>query len=124
MLITALQFRDELEALKKGMHQNPETLTARTSNLHWSDGAPNELKEVAAQVLDLLSQGAKTMAHLYRQCSVCELKLYQVVTELIYSDQVCFTAKADGASSQVSAATKMDVEPRHPQGRLIPIIGG
>ena len=110
MLITALQFRDEFEALKKGMHQNSEALTARTSELHWSDGAPHQLKEVAGQVLDLLSRGAKTMADLYRQCSVCELKLYQVVTELIYSDQVCFRAKADGASSQMSPATKMDVE--------------
>ena len=115
MLITALQFRDELDALKKGMHQNSETLTARTSNLHWSDGAPNELKEVAAQVLNLLSQSAKTMADLYRQCSVCDLKLYQVVTELICSDQVGFTAKPDGASGKMSADTKMDVEPRHPQ---------
>jgi CRP-like cAMP-binding protein len=115
MLITALQFRDELEAFKKGMHQNSGTLTPKTSELHWTEGAPSQLKEVAGQVLDLLSGGAKTMADLYRECSVCELKLYQTVAELIASEQICFTAKGDVARDEKSPAIKIDLEPRQPQ---------
>jgi hypothetical protein len=95
MLITALQFRDELHALKKGMHQNSDTLRARTTELHWSSGAPDELKKLAQQVLKLVSKGSKTMDDLYRQCSVCELKLYQIVTELLYSDQAYFANDVD-----------------------------
>jgi CRP-like cAMP-binding protein len=95
MLITALQFRDELEALKKGMHRNSDALTARTTELDWSGRSPEELREVAQHVLKVLSRDAHTMAGLYRKCSVCELKLYQVVTELLRSEQVSFAVESN-----------------------------
>ena len=114
MLITALQFRDEFQALKKGLHQKSETLRARTTQLHWNDGAPDQLREVAEQVLELLSQGGKSMDDLYRQCSVCELKIYQVVTELLYSDQVFFTPEGDQPSGEMSPTTKIDAEAKMP----------
>ena len=94
-LIVALQFRDELEALKKGMHQHTQPLRLRTSELKWEGGTPEELKALAKQIWDLLVPGPRSIAELYRQCSVCELKLYQVVTELIYSEQVTFTGTQD-----------------------------
>jgi hypothetical protein len=110
MLITALQFRDELHALKKGMHQNSETLRARTKELHWSGGAPDELRELAQQVLKLVSKGGKTMDDLYRQCSVCELKLYQIVTELLYSDQAYFATDVDQLSGEVTPSTMIELQ--------------
>ena len=115
MLITALQFRDEFQALKKRLHQKSETLRARTTQLHWNDGAPDQLREVAEQVLELLSQGGKSMDDLYRQCSVCELKIYQVVTELLYSDQVFFTPEADQPSGEMPSTTKIDAKGENAQ---------
>lgn len=110
MLITALQFRDELHALKKGMNQNSDTLRARTTELHWSDAAPDELKELAQRVLKLVSKGGKAMDDLYRQCSVCELKLYQVVTELLYSDQAYFAAEVGKLGGELTPATPIDLQ--------------
>jgi len=115
MLITALQFRDELQALKKGLHQESETLRARTTQLRWNDGAPDQLRKVAEQVLELLSRGGKTITDLYRQCSVCELKIYQVVTELLYSEQVSFAPGSDQPSGEMPSTTKMDAEAENAQ---------
>ena len=95
LLITALQFRDELDALKKGMPHNSEKLSARTTPLRWDGGAPVHLKPLADQIWEILFRGPKTMSELYRECSVCELKIYEVVTELLYSDQVFFETTAD-----------------------------
>ena len=110
MLITALQFRDELEALKKGMHQGSEKLSARTTELRWTGGAQDQLRELAEQILELLARGPKTMGDLYRQCSVCELKIYQVVTELLYSDQVSFANAVDQLNGEAAPTIKRDLE--------------
>ena len=114
MLITALQFRDELDGLKKEMpHHDSDPLTAKAAELHWPQEAPHELKEVAQQVLAVLSGQAKKMAELYRQSSVCELKLYQVVRTLMDSDHVSFTAQGGRPSGQASAPT-MNAEAKYP----------
>src|SRR6266550_5939775 len=110
MLITALQFRDELEALKKGMHQGSEKLSARTTELRWSGGAHGQLRELAEQILELLARAPKTMGDLYRQCSVCELKIYQVVTELLDSDQVSFANAVDQLNGEAAPTIKRDLE--------------
>jgi CRP-like cAMP-binding protein len=110
MLITALQFRDELEALKKGMHQGSEKLSARTTELRWTGGAHDQLRELAEQILELLARGPKTMGDLYRQCSVCELKIYQVVTELLYSDQVSFADAVHQSNGEAAPTIKRDLE--------------
>ena len=109
-LEAALQFRDELEALKKEMYQGSEKLSARTTELRWSGGAHDQLRELAEQILELLARGPKTMGDLYRQCSVCELKIYQVVTELLYSDQVSFADAVDQSNGEVAPTIKRDLE--------------
>ena len=92
LLINALYFRDELDALKKGMQNCSEALNARANELRWNDSAPEHLKPLAEQIWKLLSAGPKTMRELYAQCSVCELKLYETVSELLYSNQVAFAS--------------------------------
>lgn len=92
LLINALYFRDELDALKKGMQNCTAELRAHTADLHWNGAAPEHLKPLANQVWALLSAQPKTMRELYRECSVCELKLYEVMSELLYSNQVSFAA--------------------------------
>lgn len=89
-LIAALQFRDELDALKSGMHNSTGALRARTNVLNWPDAAPPELRPVAAEVLEQLTSGPRTISQLYRQSSVCELKIFRVISELLYSDHISF----------------------------------
>lgn len=88
LLITALQFRDELDALKKGMQHCSGKLNVRGGELRWNGGAPEHLQPLAHHLWRLLSNESLSMSDLYRQSSVCELKLYEVISELLYSDQV------------------------------------
>ncbi len=91
MLIAALQFRDELNSLKSEIH--PATgskLTSMKPNLTWNGDAAGELRPVAHRVWDLVKRKPLTIPELYRQCSVCELKIYQVVSELLTGEQVAF----------------------------------
>ena len=106
MLIIALQFRDELDALKKGMHGETEKLNVRGTELRWSGGAPEQLNSLAEQIWQLLARGPKTMRELYRHCLVCELKIYEVVSELLYSDQVFFAGQTDQIGSAMPATPK------------------
>ena len=91
MLIAALQFRDELDALKKDIRPpSGARLTPTSPDLHWNGGAPEELRPVADSVWDLLSRKPLSIPEVYRQCSVCELKIYQVVNHLLAQEQVAF----------------------------------
>jgi CRP-like cAMP-binding protein len=92
MLIAALQFRDELNALKKQIQPPGNSrLTAKKSDLHWNSGAPEELRPVASRVWDLIQRKPLSLHEVYRQCSVCELKIYQVVDHLLTQEQVSFS---------------------------------
>ena len=91
LLISALQFRDELAALKKQMAApDGGKLITNTPNLHWNGEAPESLRSVADRIWDLLDTQQLGLTELYRQCSVCELKIYQVVAELLKREQLAF----------------------------------
>jgi CRP-like cAMP-binding protein len=91
LLITALQFRDELNALKKKI-QPPSgaKLIPKKPDLHWNGGAPEALRPVADRVWDLLNRKPLSIGEVFQQCSVCELKIYQVVNQLLSEEQVAF----------------------------------
>jgi CRP-like cAMP-binding protein len=92
LLIVALQFRDEFHALKEEMPYNPSKLSARASDLDWNSTEPEYLRSVANQVWEIVSRRPTTIDDLYRQCSVCELKLYQVVNQLLSSGHISFNS--------------------------------
>ena len=92
LLIAALQFRDELNALKKEIR--PELgarLVPKRPDLHWNGGAPKELQPVANRVWDLVQCKPLGINEVYRQCTVCELKIYQVVNHLLREEQLAFS---------------------------------
>jgi CRP-like cAMP-binding protein len=91
MLIAALQYRDELNALKKEI--NPAAaarLVPAHAKLHWNSGAPEHLRPVADRVWELVNRKPLSLSQVYRQCSVCELKIYQVVDVLLKENQAGF----------------------------------
>src|SRR5207253_2162110 len=92
LLIVALQFRDEFIALKGEMPYNPGKLSALASDQDWNSTVPEYLQPVANQVWEILSHRPTTIEDLYRQCSVCELKLYQVVNQLLSSGHIAFNS--------------------------------
>lgn len=85
MLINALQGRDEFAELKQRLSETGGTLERSKATLSWPAGAPPESKAVAEQIWELAGGGPVTVRTLFQQCSVCELKVYQVVDELIQS---------------------------------------
>jgi CRP-like cAMP-binding protein len=87
-LIVALQYRDEFYALKSEMDPGPAKLTPRAAALHWNGGAPEHLASLAKQVWGVVSRKPGTINEVYRQCSACEFKVYQVVHELLRTEQI------------------------------------
>ena len=115
ILITALQFRDELDALKKGMQHCTGPLSACTAELHWNGAAPEYLKPLAEQIWGMISAKPRTMRQLYRECSVCELKLYEVVSELHYSGQISFGTAVDAPNINILQPIPASIEASLPQ---------
>jgi CRP-like cAMP-binding protein len=85
MLINALQGRDEFHELKRRMPDANATLRRRISKLSWPPVAPPELLPIAQEVWPLTDKAPVTLASLFRSCGFCELKIYQVVDELVQS---------------------------------------
>jgi CRP-like cAMP-binding protein len=85
MLINALQGRDEFAELKQRFGEHGATLQRHKANLSWPAEAPPESKAVAEQIWQLAGKGPVTAVELFQHCAVCELKVYQVVEELIHS---------------------------------------
>lgn len=85
MLINALQGRDEFHELKQRMPDAEAKLHRRKSSLSWPSIASPELQPIAEQVWPLAYKAPVTLAGLFRSCTVCELKIYQVMDELVQS---------------------------------------
>ena len=91
MLINALQGRDEFAELKQRFGESGATLQRHKANLSWPAGAPPESKAVAEQIWQLAGKGPVTVMELFHNCAVCELKVYQVVEELIHSRHLAWS---------------------------------
>lgn len=85
MLINALQGRDEFAELKQRFSGDDATFEQAKASLSWPADAPPDSKAVAEQIWKLAADRPVTVSDLFRQCAVCELKVYQVVDELIRS---------------------------------------
>jgi CRP-like cAMP-binding protein len=87
-LIVALQYRDEFNHLRQQLPEPSAKLRTVTNGLKWNGESPAELAPLAEKVWEVLSKRPLSLAELYRHCSACELKLYQVAHELLKSNQL------------------------------------
>ena len=94
MLINALQGRDEFAELKQKFADGGATLERNKASLAWPPGAPPESFGVAEQVWDFAGKGPVTVEQIFRHCAVCELKVYQVVDELVQSRHFVWSHEA------------------------------
>jgi hypothetical protein len=65
--------------------------------LAWSAAAAPELEPVAMQIWDFLGRAPVEIEALFRNCSVCELKIYQAVDELLTSRQLVWSHNSAAA---------------------------
>lgn len=86
MLIAACQFRDEFQALKATLPEKSLKLRRRKLNFIWPDEADLNLQPLAEEIWQLAYTTPLSLAMLYQKCAVCELKVYQVVDELIRTE--------------------------------------
>jgi CRP-like cAMP-binding protein len=100
MLINAVQGRDQLSELKNRMSEGETTLHRLNSNLSWPASVPANLRSVAEEVWECVSDGPVTLSSLFRQCSFCELKIYEAVAELVESEH--FELSSASASQKVA----------------------
>jgi hypothetical protein len=94
MLINALQGRDEFAELKQKFSESAATLQKCKASLSWPASAPPESKDVAEQIWRLAGDRPVTVSELFHKCAVCELKVYQVVDELIQSRHLAWSGAA------------------------------
>jgi len=85
LLITALQSRDELAALKQIMPSAATALERITLRFTWDHHAPPELQPIAERIWRIAEFKKQTATELFQQNAVCELKIYQAVQELMRS---------------------------------------
>ena len=97
MLLTAVHFRDELYALKEQVPAGTTSVQRQKLNFDWPASAPADLQPLAEQIWQLAYSAPITLSSLFQKCSVCQLKIYQVVSTLIQSGHFSW------ASSQVEA---------------------
>jgi CRP-like cAMP-binding protein len=85
LLIQALQFRDEFADVKSRLSDPTATVHRRQLNISWPEKAPEELRPLAEEIWQIVYSKPLALSELFRSCSVCELKLYRVVDELVLS---------------------------------------
>ena len=61
------------------------TLHRRKSTLSWPPFAPPELQPIAEEIWAFADEAPVTLGGLFRRFTVCELKIYQVMDELVKS---------------------------------------
>jgi CRP-like cAMP-binding protein len=97
MLINALQGRDEFAELKQRLGDMSATLQQAKPALAWPASAAPELEAVAVQIWKFLGRGPADIPTLFRYCAVCELKVYEVVDELLGSRQLAWSHNSGAA---------------------------
>ncbi len=87
MLITALQWRDEFQALRTELPDRLATLRQQVTELRL-DEIPPRLHAVAEAIWELPLAQMIPLHEVYGLLSVCELKIYQTIHELIRTGQI------------------------------------
>jgi CRP-like cAMP-binding protein len=97
MLINALQGRDEFAELRQKFGERDATVQRNKAHLAWPAGAAPESLAVAEQIWKFAENGPVTVDQLFRHCGLCELKIYQVIDELIQSRHFIWSHEATTA---------------------------
>jgi CRP-like cAMP-binding protein len=88
ILFAALQARDEFNEVKRQVPDSAAIVRRRQLNISWPDTAPEELRPLAEEVWQIVYSKPLTLAELFGSCSVCQLKLYRVIDELVRSEHI------------------------------------
>lgn len=100
MLITALQSRDEFEALRNSLPESSQKLKRQKLNFIWPETADPDLRPLAEQIWQIAYTNPLPLSSLYGKCTVCEFKIYQAVDELVRAELFKFVPVEDVAAEE------------------------
>ena len=87
MLISAVQRRDEFQASQAGYPDKNDDFARRKLNFAWPvEGSIRNCKPIAEQIWQLAYTTPLALSTLYQKCSVCELKIFQVIDQLVKTE--------------------------------------
>ncbi len=86
LLICAIRNRDEFQALKTRYPDKSMKLVRRKLNFVWPGDANTALQPIAEQVWQLAYTTPLSLLTLYQKCSVCELKILEVIDQLMKAE--------------------------------------
>ncbi|MFN2476519.1 MAG: cyclic nucleotide-binding domain-containing protein [Chthoniobacterales bacterium] len=92
MLITALQTRDEFNALKEEVGDGSSSVRRNRPQLETDNFEPAELRFVAQEIWQLRPRSELRLQDLFHHLSVCEMKIYQAVHSLMQTGHVSLVA--------------------------------
>ena len=88
LLLEAMQYRDELEELKKRAPSPLTPLERASEHMEWPATASESLREIAQSIWGSIKSPRVTIDELFRRNGFCELKIYGVVAELLRDGQL------------------------------------
>jgi CRP-like cAMP-binding protein len=88
LLINAIHKRDQFADVRRRLRDSSVTLLRKQLNLSWENPELEELRPVAEAIWQLAYSQQIALGDLYREGNFCELKIYQVVDELVRSEQI------------------------------------
>ena len=86
LLFSALQFRDEFQVLKAKYPDKDVKLRRQKLNFAWAASADPALQPIAEQIWQLAYTIPLSLTTLYQKCSVCELKIFAVIDQLVEAE--------------------------------------
>jgi CRP-like cAMP-binding protein len=94
LLLHAIHMRDQFHDARQRLREGGARLHCQQEELKWNDVEFAELRPLAENIWRLAATREIALRDLYRECEVCELKIYQVINELIRSGQLKLDARA------------------------------
>jgi hypothetical protein len=88
LLLSAMHYRDELVELKKTMPDARTPLQRFANEFEWPADADERLEALAERIWRLIDHRRITIDQLFRQNSVCELKIYRAIAEMLRTGQI------------------------------------
>lgn len=100
MLINAIQMRDQFDELRKRLSDRSAAVQRRKLNFSWDDPEFETLRPVAEEIWQLAYNRAFSLGELYRECSVCDLKIYQAVDQMLRTNLFALDASREELALQ------------------------
>ena len=73
---------DEFDDLRKRLRDRTARLQRQQLNFSWDNPELEDVRRVAEQIWQLAYNRPLSLEELYRECALCDLKIYQAVDEM------------------------------------------